>query len=98
MSPAEARLWQLLRRRAQGFRFRQQHPAGPYVADFYCPSAKLIVEVDGSAHDMGNRPARDARRDAWLRARGYRILRIPATEIRDNAEGVVLHIVNACRD
>ncbi|MDQ4087473.1 MAG: endonuclease domain-containing protein [Pseudomonadota bacterium] len=96
MSLAEARLWQLLRRRAQGFKFRHQHPMGPFVADFYCAAAKLVIELDGIAHEMGDRPAQDARRDAWLRSRGYKILRIPAAELRTNADGVIQHILNAC--
>jgi very-short-patch-repair endonuclease len=96
MTPPEIRLWQILRTRPAGFKFRHQHPAGPYVLDFYCPAAKLAIEIDGVARDMGNNPVRDARRDLWLRERGYRVLRIPATELRSNAEGVLQHILNAC--
>ena len=98
MSPPEVRLWQLLRKRATGFRFRHQHPAGPFVLDFYCPAAKLVVEIDGLAHDMGRNPARDARRDAWLLHRGVRTVRIEASELWKNAEGVLDHILNACRN
>jgi very-short-patch-repair endonuclease len=96
MTPAEARLWQILRTRPAGLKFRHQHPAGPYVLDFYCASAKLAVEVDGIAHEMGDNPARDEKRDRWLRTKGYRVLRIPAYELRGNAEGVLHHILNAC--
>jgi len=55
MSLPEVLLWQQLRKRDQGLRFRRQHPAGPYVLDFYCPSIKLAVEVDGEAHARGDR-------------------------------------------
>jgi len=96
MTPPEIRLWQLLRSRPAGLKFRHQHPAGPYVLDFYCAAAKLAIEIDGLAHDMGDNPARDERRDLWLRERGYRILRIPAAELRNNAEGALQHILNAC--
>jgi len=96
MSPPEARLWQILRTRPAGLKFRHQHPAGPYVFDFYCASAKLGIEIDGIAHEMGDNPARDERRDLWLRDRGYRVLRIPASELRVNAEGGLQHILNAC--
>ena len=96
MSPAEARLWAVLRKRPRDLKFRKQHPAGPYSLDFYCAAKKLAVEVDGIAHDMGDRPQRDERRDAWLQAKGYRVLRIPADEVRDNLEGVLQHILNAC--
>jgi len=96
MTPPEARLWTILRTRPGDLKFRHQHPAGPYVLDFYCASAKLGIEIDGIAHEMGDNPARDERRDAWLRDHGYRILRIPASELRTNAEGVLQHILNAC--
>src|SRR3954447_16988126 len=98
MSPAEARLWQILRPRPAGLKFRHQHPAGPYVIDFYCPAAKLGIEIDGIAHEMGDNPARDERRDTWLAGRGYRMLRIPASELKENAEGVLQHILNACAE
>src|SRR4051794_13824959 len=91
MSPAELRLWQILRKRPADLKFRHQYPAGPFVLDFYCAARKLVIEIDGLVHEMGNNPARDARRDAWLHRRGYRVLRIPAVELRDNAEGVLQH-------
>jgi very-short-patch-repair endonuclease len=96
MSPAEVALWQILRTRPAGLKFRHQHPAGPYVLDFYCAARKLAVEIDGIAHEMGDNPARDERRDAWLRRKGYRVLRITAKELLSNVEGVVAHILNAC--
>jgi very-short-patch-repair endonuclease len=96
MSPAEVRLWQILRTRPAGLKFRHQHPAGPFVLDFYCAAKKLAIEVDGIAHEMGDNPARDARRDAWLRRRGFRVLRIAAAELGGNAEGVLQHILGAC--
>ncbi|MEI9852856.1 MAG: endonuclease domain-containing protein [Sphingomonas sp.] len=95
MSLPEARLWQELRKEPNGHHFRRQHPAGPYELDFYCAKAKLCIEVDGEAHARGNRPERDARRDAWLTARGVRTLRIPALEIRDNLDGVLEYILSA---
>jgi very-short-patch-repair endonuclease len=98
MTPSEARLWTILRTRPGGLKFRHQHPAGPYVLDFYCASSKLGIEIDGIAHEMGDNPARDERRDAWLHDHGYRILRIPASELQANAEGVLQHILNACAE
>jgi very-short-patch-repair endonuclease len=71
-----------LRERAPGKPvFRRQHPIGPYVLDFYCAKAGLAVEIDGISHDMGDRPQRDIRRDAWLEARGVTVVRIAATEL-----------------
>jgi very-short-patch-repair endonuclease len=87
---------QTTKARPANFKFRRQHPAGPYVIDFYCAMEKLGIEIDGIAHEMGNNPARDERRDLWLRERGYRILRISASELRTNAEGVIQHILYAC--
>ena len=67
MTPPELALWMRLRRRAPGPPvFRRQHPFGPYVLDFYCAKAKLAVEADGQSHLMGDRPARDVRREAFL--------------------------------
>jgi very-short-patch-repair endonuclease len=86
MTRPEARLWQVLRTRPEGLKFRRQHPIGPYVIDFYCPAAKLIIEVDGVVHDMGNRPVRDEARDRWLEERGFRICRIPARHLYGDIE------------
>ncbi len=72
-------------------RFRRQHPLGPYVLDFYCPAARLVV--DGAGHSRGDQPARDRRRDVWLEARGLEVMRIAANEILADpdevAEGLV---------
>ena len=93
MSPAEIKLWQVLRSRPQDLKFRHQHPVGPFVADFYCPARKLIIEVDGVAHEMGDNPQRDERRNVWMGKRGYRVIRIPAAEVMADVEAVLLHIL-----
>jgi very-short-patch-repair endonuclease len=96
MTPPELRLWLALRGKALGgFRFRRQCPVGPYVLDFYCPQAGLAVEVDGENHGLGDQPARDARRDAWIAGRGIRTLRFQAIDIRDNLDGVVRTVAAA---
>ena len=96
MSPPEVRLWQILRMRPAGLKFRHQHPIGLYSLDFYCPSAKLAIEVDGDAHGMGDLPARDAARDAWLAARGLKTLRIPARELYGDVEAAIIMILESC--
>ncbi len=64
---AEAAVWTMLRhRRFEAFKFRRQMPIGPYVADFCCPSLKLIIGLDGGVHAL--RMESDARRDQWLTA------------------------------
>jgi very-short-patch-repair endonuclease len=97
MSLPEVLLWQQLRQRPGGFKFRHQHPAGPYSLDFYCARARLCVEVDGEAHDRGANPTLDEQRDALLAAHDVVTLRIPAREVLSNLEGVVIGIVEAAR-
>src|SRR5690606_33053070 len=89
MSLPEGALWQVLRTRPGGLKFRRQHPMGPFVLDFYCPAAKLAIEVDGAAHDMGDNPERDARRDAWLKEKGIRTLRVTAADVLEDREAAV---------
>jgi len=81
LSLPEALLWRLVKGQPQGIKFRRQHPIGPYILDFYAPAAKLGIEIDGAAHDMGDRPAHDATRDAWLLTQGITLLRIPAADV-----------------
>jgi very-short-patch-repair endonuclease len=71
MSLPEGMLWRILRTRPGGFKFRRQHPVGPYVLDFFCRAAAVALEIDGIAHDMGDNPARDEQRDAWLAGTGF---------------------------
>jgi len=71
-----------LRRRERGLpTFRRQHPVGPYVLDFYCSNARLCVEVDGASHSTSDRPQRDERRDAYLRAAGIEVVRVSAAYV-----------------
>ena len=93
MTPPEIGLWLALRRNDAGLRFRRQHAAGAYVLDFYCAPARLAIEVDGEAHNLGDRPLRDAARDRWLATQGVRVLRYPAMDVLPNLEGVVREIV-----
>ena len=94
LSPPEARLWTRLRPRIPGMPiFRRQHPVGPYVIDFYCTDARFAVEVDGIAHDLGDRPQRDLRRDAWLSAQGVTVMHIAASEVMRGIDDVVDAII-----
>jgi very-short-patch-repair endonuclease len=73
---AEQAAWYLLRGiKFKGFKFRRQHPVGPYVVDFYCAQRRLVVELDGSVHGQPRQGRRDARRDAHLKSMGYTVLR-----------------------
>jgi len=92
MTDAERALWQALRRRRLGARFRRQVPLGPYIVDFACLEQKLAVEVDGGQHAESEY---DAGRDAWLRAHGFRVLRFWNNEVLANLEGVATVIYEA---
>jgi very-short-patch-repair endonuclease len=96
MTLPEVRLWVILRERPGGLRFRRQHPMGRYVLDFYCPQARLAIEVDGIAHDMGDAPARDAVRDAWLAGQGIATLRLAARDVLEEPEAVLRLILRRC--
>jgi very-short-patch-repair endonuclease len=75
--PAERALWLLLKRdQLCGLRFRRQHVIGHYIVDFYCPARRLVIEIDGRSHDA-QRFGYDQAREAYLRDRGYTVLRFP---------------------
>jgi very-short-patch-repair endonuclease len=67
---AEQCLWQRLRRDQLGVRFLRQRPLGSYIVDFYAPTARLVIELDGGQHFEPEYQARDAKRDAWLKSQG----------------------------
>jgi very-short-patch-repair endonuclease len=94
MSLPEVLLWQRLKGSPQGIALRKQHPIDGYRADFYCAAAKLVIEVDGIAHDMGDRPERDAERTARLEEQGYQILRIPAADVLKDADEAAQSVVS----
>ncbi|MDO9369878.1 MAG: endonuclease domain-containing protein [Sphingopyxis sp.] len=92
----EKTLWGALRdRRLGGFKFRKQQPIGPFIADFVCQEQRLIVEVDGSQHADCEF---DAKRDAFLRNRGYRVLRVWNNDVTGNLSGVLTAIFAALSD
>ena len=95
MTLPEVLLWQRLKQ--SDVKIRKQHPCGPFVVDFYCPPAKLVIEIEGIVHDMGDRPERDDARSVWLQAQGLKVIRIPAFEVLKDADGVAEAIVAACR-
>jgi very-short-patch-repair endonuclease len=98
MTPPEARLWRCLRaNQFRGLKFRRQHPVGPYILDFYCAGGRLAVEVDGSVHDIPERAAHDRRRTRWLATQGIKVIRLRATDVRDELDGVLSFIGEAAR-
>ena len=93
MTLPEGLRWRLLRGQPQGVKFRRQHPSSRIGMDFYCLDARLVIEVDGIAHDMGDNPERDLNRDAWLRSNGIDTVRIPATDVLKDVAAVADGIV-----
>ena len=93
MTEAEIRLWARLRdRRLDGWNFRRQHPLPPFVADFACIEARLIVEVDGGQHQDSER---DRTRDKYLAENEWRVLRFWNNDVLANTEGVLQQILAA---
>jgi len=94
----EGLLWRAIKAgKADGLKFRKQHPIGPYILDFYCHEASLCVEVDGGSHSLGQRPDKDERRDAWLAEKGIRTLRLSASLILDEVDDAVRTIIEFAR-
>ena len=92
MTDAERALWAELRvRRLAGAKFKRQWTIGPYVVDFCCWEARLIVELDGGQHT----PEGDARRTAWLKSQGYRVIRFWNPDVLTNMDGVLASIAQA---
>ena len=88
---AEDALWQLLRNnRLRGIRFRRQHAIGRFIVDFYCPAAKLILEVDGSVH--ATQREADEAREFELETMGFAVLRFTNEDVLEHPESVLQHI------
>ena len=93
MTLPEVLLWKFLKGQPEGVKFRRQHPSSKIGMDFYCLDARLVIEVDGFAHDTGDRPERDLKRDAWLRSYKLDTVRIPASDVLKDATTVADSIV-----
>jgi very-short-patch-repair endonuclease len=95
----EERLWQVLRKLdLDGGHFRRQAPFGPYIVDFICHRARLIIEVDGGVHALPTVAARDAEREAWLRSRGYAVVRVTNEDALYEARRVAERIAEMLGD
>jgi very-short-patch-repair endonuclease len=96
MTEAEQVLWRRLRQRqVYGHKFRRQFPLGVYVVDFACLERRLIVEVDGGQH--GEQQSYDQRRDQWLQAQGFRVLRFWNHQVLQETDAVVAAIAEALK-
>ena len=87
---SERILWEKLKgRQLDGYKFRQQHGYGPYILDFYCPSLKLCIEVDGEVHDNEIVKQKDIERTLFLQQQKIHVLRIKNEEVEENIEEVL---------
>jgi len=96
MTPPEVALWQHLRGSPAGIRFRRQYAVGSFVADFYCPVAKLVIEVDGAIHDGDEAQVKDMARDAWLRSEGFEVIRVTGSDVLRDSAAVADAILQLC--
>ena len=97
MTPAERRLWSRIRnRQIADTRFNTQFPIGPFICDFVSRDAKLIIEVDGGQH--AEQAQADAGRTAYLKAKGYRVIRFWNNDVLENTDGVVQVIEQLLQD
>jgi very-short-patch-repair endonuclease len=92
---AERLLWRHLRaKQMEGYKFRRQEPIGDYVVDFVCFEKRIIIEVDGSQHQIEK--DKDKKRDKWFKEQGFRVLRFWNNEVLKNMDGVLAVIRERC--
>ena len=92
LTPSETKIWNDVRNHQLGPKIRRQHPIDRFIADFYCPHVKLIIEIDGDSHTDPDRAVYDLERTLWLQAGGYTVIRFPNTQV-ENDLGIVLEII-----
>lgn len=93
MTPAEETLWQHLRdRKFKGYKFRRQHPLKSFIADFYCHTSKLIIEVDGGYHQAPEIKEYDHMRTKELEALGLKVIRFSNEQVLNEMESVFIEI------
>jgi very-short-patch-repair endonuclease len=90
LTPQEVKIWNYLKGKRLGAKFERQHSVGPYIADFYCSKKKLIIEIDGSQHELNKEY--DEERTRYLEMQGYRILRFWNNEVDSNVVSVISKI------
>ena len=95
---AERGLWKALRASGLDAAFRRQHPIGPYIVDFVCLEARLVLEVDGGGHVEPDQAEYDKMRDEYLKAREFRVRRYFNNDVLKNLEGVIEDIAEALKE
>ena len=98
MSFPEVLLWQALRQRPDGLKFRRQFPIGRMTADFACLEKRLVIEVDGEFHGLDGQARSDVARDRFLKSEGYEVMRIAARDVLKDLDTVISGIVVRCSE
>jgi very-short-patch-repair endonuclease len=97
MTEAEKLLWEKIRgKQLKGFQFYRQKTIGNYIVDFYCPKAKLVMELDGGQHYSSEGKAKDRERDGYMKGIGLRVLRFSDKEVFNNTQDVLERIWGIC--
>lgn len=96
LTPAERKLWALIRNDQLGVNFRRQHAVGNYIPDFVCIEKKLILELDGSQHL--EQQEYDQERTKYLESLGYKVIRFWNNDVMNNMDGVILAILHLMED
>ncbi len=98
-TPAEVKLWSLLRsRKLNGIKFRRQHPVKPlFILDFYCMKHKIAIEVDGGYHKKYMQTQVDVERTMLLNRMGIKVIRFTNEEVLENSGWVIQQIIDSCR-
>ena len=93
LTPAERKLWTIIRNDQLGVNFRRQHAIGNFIPDFVCIEKKLIIELDGSQHL--EQEEYDKERTQYLESQGYKVIRFWNNDVINSIEGVILVVMNA---
>lgn len=88
----EKKLWEKLRKSQLGYKFRRQHSIGGYIVDFYCAETRLVIEIDGSSHDVLDQKEYDSVRDQFLKDLNHTVLRFKNEEVDAEIEKVITKI------
>ena len=97
-TPSETMLWQHLRNRKSGYKFRRQHPIARFIIDFYCAETKLCIELDGSQHFEPEQLAYDRARTDYLEELGYTVIRFQNHEVEESLNRVLEKIRQFCKE
>jgi very-short-patch-repair endonuclease len=97
MTPPERKMWGLLRNnQLGGLHFRRQQIIGPYIVDFYCHQARLVIEIDGEIHGLHQES--DLRRDQYLQSEGFEVMRLSARDVMQDPSTALEVILIRCRE